>query len=143
LFAASAAVYQSRITRGSLLIWICDAVLNRWHSNGDLQQRGAIIYSDLALEICLNEICLKLRLVYKLALQQTQGFVASLLHLMGLDALPVPNYSRSPGGKQASRLISAPRRRPQSSLQSTDDEAKGSGNNAQSCGKPVNKIIPC
>lgn len=44
-------------------------------------------YSDLAIEICLT-----LRVAFRLALRQTQGFMRSIAKLMGL-ALPVPDFS--------------------------------------------------
>lgn len=47
------------------------------------------------------ETCLKLRLIYHMALRQTQGFVASIFHLLDLRAVPVPHYStlsRRPNG---------------------------------------------
>jgi hypothetical protein len=39
------------------------------------------------------ETCLKLRLIYHLALRQTQGLVASIFRLLGLNDVPVPHYS--------------------------------------------------
>jgi IS5 family transposase len=54
---------------------------------GPAQQGAQYTYSDLAIESCL-----RLRLVYSLALRQTQGFLASLFALLKI-ALPVPDYS--------------------------------------------------
>lgn len=39
------------------------------------------------------EMCLSVHFIYGLALRQTQGFVESLLALMGYKNLLVPNYS--------------------------------------------------
>lgn len=54
----------------------------------DPTSTGQFTYSDLAIETCL-----KLRLIYKLALRQSQGFVASVCQILGLDELPLPDYS--------------------------------------------------
>ena len=48
---------------------------------------GQPVYSDLAITVCLT-----LGMVYKQPLRQTEGFVRSLVRLMGLD-LCVPDYS--------------------------------------------------
>ncbi|MGQ9632575.1 MAG: IS5 family transposase, partial [bacterium] len=51
-------------------------------------KRGAqIIYSDLAIETALT-----LKVVYNLALRQTEGFLRSIIELLNLD-LDVPDYS--------------------------------------------------
>lgn len=46
------------------------------------------LYSGLAIETSLT-----LRVVFGLPLRQTEGFVGSLLRLLGLDHLPVPDHS--------------------------------------------------
>ena len=48
---------------------------------------GQPVYSDLAITVCLT-----LGMVYKQPLRQTEGFVRSLIKIMGLD-LAVPDYS--------------------------------------------------
>lgn len=73
--------------RGSLTFWFSEEALRSWHYRGPAQQGGQYTYSDLAIETCLG-----LRLVYSLALRQTQGFVHSLFCLLKV-ALPVPDYS--------------------------------------------------
>lgn len=51
-------------------------------------QRGAqYVYSDLGIETALA-----LRSIYHLGLRQTEGFVESILKLMGLD-LSAPDHS--------------------------------------------------
>ena len=70
-----------------------------WSSPRRNTRGGQAFYSDLAIEICLT-----LRVVFRLALRQTQGFMRSIAKLMGLD-LVVPDYStlsrRSEGLKVA------------------------------------------
>ena len=48
---------------------------------------GQPVYSDLAITVCLT-----LGMVYKQPLRQTEGFVRSLVKLMGVD-IRVPCYS--------------------------------------------------
>ena len=73
--------------RGDVLIWFDPAILPGWRAGGVRNRGGKLIYSDLAIETCLT-----LRVVFKLPLRQTQGFVRSLFRLMDLG-LPVPDFS--------------------------------------------------
>lgn len=73
--------------RGSLTFWMSEEAIGAWRYQGPQKQGGERIYSELAIESCL-----RLRLVYSLALRQCQGFVASLFALLGVS-LPVPDYS--------------------------------------------------
>ena len=61
-----------------------------------------LVYNEPAIETCLT-----LRVVFGLALRQTEGFVASILKLLDLD-LPVPDHTtlsrRGPGQQRARRL---------------------------------------
>ena len=78
---------QALRRRGSVTFWMSEEARDAWHYSGPAQQGGQIVYSDLAIETCLS-----LRLVYSLALRQTQGFVHSLFRLLEVE-LPVPDYS--------------------------------------------------
>jgi hypothetical protein len=78
---------RALIARGSLNVWISEDAVSAWEYAGPRRPGGKKRYSDLAIETCLS-----LRLVYSLALRQTQGFVASLLQLLGVE-LPVPDDS--------------------------------------------------
>jgi len=78
---------QALVQRGSLSFWMSEEAIRAWRYGGPQKQGGEVIYSDLAIETCL---CL--RLLYSLPLRQTQGFVASLFALLGVE-LPVPDYS--------------------------------------------------
>jgi len=77
------------VKRGSLTIWVDEAAASLWlepQSNG---LRGASrFYSDGAIEIALT-----LKAVFRLPLRATEGFLASILSLMGFHELPVPDYS--------------------------------------------------
>jgi hypothetical protein len=74
--------------RGSLTLWIEEDVAAWWLSPEKNGKPGASrTYSDQAIEACLS-----LRVLLKLPLRQTQGFVRSLMCLAGLS-LPVPDYT--------------------------------------------------
>ena len=60
---------------------------DHWTVPGKRTPKGDPIYTDLAIETVLT-----LRLVFHQPLRQTEGFVSSVLALMGLD-LPVPDHS--------------------------------------------------
>ena len=63
---------QSLINRGDLTLWLSEDVIESW--NSDLGQRMGRpkLYSDLAIETALT-----LRLLFKLPLRQTEGFLKS------------------------------------------------------------------
>jgi hypothetical protein len=84
-----AAYNQSLIARGSLTLWLDDSVVSRWYYEGPTQRGSQYTYSDGAIELGLT-----VRRLLHLPLRQTQGFVESLLVLMGLHALlDTPTYS--------------------------------------------------
>ncbi len=62
--------------RGDLTVWVSDDVARKWSSPRRKTRGGQARYTDLAIEICLT-----LRVVFRLALRQTQGFMRSaVLH---------------------------------------------------------------
>lgn len=70
-------------SRGGVTLWLHDEVLRDWRAVGGKGMR----YSDAAIRCALS-----IRAVYKLPLQQTQGFLSSLKTMLGLT-IPVPHYS--------------------------------------------------
>ena len=78
---------ESLRRRGDLTVWVADDVAQNWAAPHRKSRGGQARYSDLAIEICLT-----LRVVFRLALRQTQGFMRSIAQLMNLD-LPVPDFS--------------------------------------------------
>jgi hypothetical protein len=75
--------------RGSLTLWIEHDVLGTWLNTQPSGQRGAsCTYTDTAIETALT-----LKVVYRLPLRATQGMLTSLLSLLGMPQLPVPDYS--------------------------------------------------
>jgi hypothetical protein len=73
--------------RGDLTLWLDEAAIAGWHASRRTTPGGQARYSNLAIELVLI-----LRLVFHLALRQAEGFVASVLRLLGLD-LPVPDHT--------------------------------------------------
>ncbi len=89
------------VQRGSLTLWIDQAVLSGWLNQQRTGKRGAsntyTTYTDVAIVAALT-----LKVVYRLPLRATAGLLASLLKLMGVDGFAsagaalqhvVPHYS--------------------------------------------------
>jgi hypothetical protein len=73
--------------RGSVTLWFSTEAVQAWGYQGPAQRGAQCVYSDAAIETALT-----LRLIYRLALRQTEGFVESVLGLIGLD-LSAPDHS--------------------------------------------------
>lgn len=73
--------------RGDLTLWIEETALVGWRAEPRTTPGGQRHYSDLAITLVLT-----LRLVFRLALRQAEGFVASVLRLLHLD-LAVPDHT--------------------------------------------------
>lgn len=79
----------SLVQRGSVTLWIDQAVLAGWVNPQRTGRRGASnTYTDAAIVAALT-----LKVVYRLPLRATIGLLDSLLKLMRLEQLPVPHYS--------------------------------------------------
>ncbi|WP_237352792.1 IS5 family transposase [Rhizobium leguminosarum] len=78
---------ESLRQRGDLTIWVKDEALSLWTARRRRSRGGQPKYSDLAITLCLT-----LRVVYGLALRQTQGLMRSVAALMGFD-IAVPDFS--------------------------------------------------
>jgi DDE family transposase len=77
------------VQRGSLTLWVSDDVITGWRDTRQTGKRGKPrTYSDTAV-LCSAT----LKEVYHLPLRATQGLMASLMRLLGLD-LPVMHYSQ-------------------------------------------------
>jgi DDE family transposase len=59
--------------RGDLTVWVSDDVAKMWSSPRRKTRKGQAFYSELAIEICLT-----LRVLFRLALRQTQDFMWSI-----------------------------------------------------------------
>ena len=67
-------------SRGDVTIWFSDEAIAAWIPAASGLRGGQRQYSNLAILTPLT-----LRVVFHLPLRQTEGFVGSLLRLMGLD----------------------------------------------------------
>ncbi len=74
--------------RGDVTVWFSEDAIANWVSRSSGARGGPRLYSDLAIETALT-----LRTVFTLPLRQTEGFVGSLLRMLGLAHLPVPDHS--------------------------------------------------
>jgi len=73
--------------RGDITIWFSEDAIDAWRSTKTGNRGGQLVYSDIAIETALT-----LRCVFHLALRQSEGFLGSILKLMGLD-LPCPDHT--------------------------------------------------
>lgn len=79
---------KALVNRGNITIYFSDEAIKSWYDDGPVQRGGQFVYSGLCIETLLM-----LKVVFKLAYRQTQGFAESLLKLMNID-LAVPCYSQ-------------------------------------------------
>ncbi|CAO3419956.1 Transposase [Azospirillum doebereinerae] len=73
--------------RGSLTVWFSEEAIKGWKAAARRTPGGQASYSDVAITTALM-----LRAVFRLALRQTEGLLASILHPLGVD-LAVPDHS--------------------------------------------------
>ncbi len=76
------------VDRGRLTVWISDKAIQDWKADREPQQGAQWIFTDRAIKTCLQ-----IKMVYGLGLRETEGFAESLFELMGLEDLPVPDYT--------------------------------------------------
>jgi len=74
-------------SRGDVTIWLSEEAIAAWTPPRNGLRGGQRRYSNLAVLTALT-----LRVVFRLPLRQTEGFLDSLLSLMGLD-LEAPDHS--------------------------------------------------
>src|ERR1700745_1683767 len=73
--------------RGSLTVWFSDEAIAAWRAEPRTTRGGQPHYSALAITTALT-----LRVVFGLALRQTEGLIGSIIRLLGLD-LGIPDHS--------------------------------------------------
>jgi hypothetical protein len=78
---------QSLRDRGDITLWISQDALDAWMAPKSGKRGAQPIYADIAIETALT-----LRLMFRLPLRQAEGFLGSVLKLMGL-ALPCPAHT--------------------------------------------------
>ncbi len=78
---------QTLVQRGGITLWISEGAVDDWKPVPSGGRGGQRKFSDHAIETALV-----LQLVFKLPLRQTEGFLRSVLSLMGVD-LEAPDHS--------------------------------------------------
>ena len=96
---------RALIARGSLTVWIDDCLWKQWYDHRPLQRGAQFVYSDSTIAWMLT-----MRVLLRLPLRQTQGFIQSLLELMGL-VLAVPDYSTL-SRRQGALAVGLPKKQP-------------------------------
>ena len=84
-------------SRGDVTIWLSEEAIAAWTPPKNGLRGGQWQYSNLAILTALT-----LRVVFGLPLRQTEGFLDSLLRLMGLD-LKAPDTPHSRAGTKSLR----------------------------------------
>jgi hypothetical protein len=78
---------QSLRDRGDLTLWISQDAIDAWTPPQTGKRGAQPVYSDVAIETALS-----LRLLLRLPLRQTEGFLHSILTLMDVE-LPCPDHT--------------------------------------------------
>jgi hypothetical protein len=78
---------QSLRDRGDITLWISQDVIDTWSPPMTGKRGAQPVYADIAIETALT-----FRLLFHLPLRQTEGFLRSVLQLMGLT-LPCPDHT--------------------------------------------------
>ncbi len=73
--------------RGDLTVWFDEEAIATWKADKTGKPGGQRVYSDMAIETGLV-----VRMVYKLAYRQTEGFLHSIASRLGLG-IEIPDYS--------------------------------------------------
>jgi transposase len=80
---------EALVDRGRLTVWLGEQAIENWKHDGPTQQGAQWIFTDLAVKTCLQ-----IKVVYGLTLRETEGFVESIVEMMGLEKqVPVPDYT--------------------------------------------------
>jgi hypothetical protein len=77
----------SLVSRGAITVWLSDDARAGWLHQGSQHQGHPVVFSDAAIETALT-----IRAVYHLPLRQTEGFLLSIMDLLG-SQLPVPDFT--------------------------------------------------
>ena len=78
---------RALVQRGDITMWISEDAIDAWRACPSRKRGGQRKYSDAAIETALT-----LRMVFNLVLRQAEGFLRSLLELMGLS-LEAPDHT--------------------------------------------------
>ncbi len=78
---------RALVQRGDVTLWLSAETTDRWRPSPSGRPGGQKKFSDQAIETALT-----LRLVFRLPLRQAEGFLRSVLSLMGVD-LEAPDHT--------------------------------------------------
>jgi len=78
---------QGLLARGDVTIRFSKKATASWISRSSGRRGGQLLYPEISIETSLT-----LRTVLRLALRQTGGLAGSLLGILDLDHLPVPDH---------------------------------------------------
>ncbi len=78
---------RALVDRGDVTFWLTPRAIATWSAVGVGKRRGQLQYSDLAIETALT-----VRLVFRLPLRQTEGFLTSIFGMMGVG-LAAPDHT--------------------------------------------------
>ena len=78
---------RALVQRGDVTVWLSPEAIASWKPPSIGKRGGQLKYSSIAIETALT-----LRLVFHLPLRQTEGFLASVFGMMGVD-LDVPDHT--------------------------------------------------
>ena len=73
--------------RGDLIVWLSDGALNAWRAPAGGKPGGQRTYADIAIEAALT-----IRMIFRLPLRQTEGFLRCRAELFEID-LPIPDHT--------------------------------------------------
>ena len=73
--------------RGDLTVWLSDDAVNSWRAPPSGKPGGQRTYADIAIEAALT-----IRMVFRLPLRQTEGFLRSLARMLEVE-LPIPDHT--------------------------------------------------
>ena len=94
---------RALVRRGDLTIWFTPSAIRTWTPLPTGQRGGQPRYSDPCIELALT-----LKLLFGLPWRSVEGFLASLLNLVGIDA-PTPDHTTL---SRRTRGLDVQRRRP-------------------------------
>ena len=99
---------RALVQRGDITLWISTDAIEAWKPTPSGKRGGQRRFSNLAIETSLT-----LRLVFKLPLRQTEGFLRSILSLMDVDVEAPDHTTLSRRSQQVDvRLRRVPTSRP-------------------------------
>lgn len=73
--------------RGDLTLWFSRDAIRAWKASANGRPGGQRVYARTAIETALT-----VRMIYGLALRQTEGFLRSICRMLELD-LPIPDHT--------------------------------------------------